>query len=433
MLQSFNVPNGLDPYGPVLLASNGLFYGTTIAGSTSNYGTVYQVNTDGSHFSTVKFFQGTDGQSPEGGVVEGPDGALYGTTFQGGISNFGTIFKMNKDGSGFNSFHSFTGGADGKNCQAGLLLGSDGALYGTTVFASSSTRGTIFKVTNNGSNYTIIHNFTGNPDGQQPAARLMESTNGFLYGTTPFGGSHVAGTIFTLDKNGNNYLVIYNFGTIASDGTSCVNGLIEGSDGVLYGMTQSGGGTSNSGTIFSINNDGNNYQIIHRFSTAGTDGQHPVGNLVEGANGFLYGMTGIGGTAGRGIVFRIDKTGTNYAILRTFTTGAGDGQSPEAGLISLTNGWLCGTTQMGGDFGVGSIFFLSSTPPLPRILSLTTSSQTNSLLAAGTYALPYDFQRSQDLSTWTNLLTLTAPYDGRFTCVDSNPPPGAAFYRLHQH
>jgi hypothetical protein len=132
------------------------------------------------------------------------------------------------------------------------------------------------------------------------------------------------------------------------------------------------------------------------------------------------------------VIFRMDKTGNNYTILRAFTASTGDAQSPKAGLLYLGNGLFYGTSEMGGDSGLGSIFTLTSAPPSPRILAFATG-QTNSLQCAGTYATTYDFQRSPNLTSWTNLSTVVPAYDGKFTCNDTNPPPGAAFYRLHQH
>ena len=324
ILKSFmSAPDGAVPYGGLAADTNGMLYGTTVAGGLSqsgisNQGTIFAMNQDGSGYVTLKSFDGTNGGFPYAGLLLSTNGSFYGTTYGGGTSNFGTVFAINRDGSGFAVLHSFTGSTDGKNPEAGLIEGNDGALYGTTSFADSSTRGTIFKLNKNGSGYSVLHTFTGNPDGQQPEDKLLQGSDGALYGTAWVGGSHNVGTIFTLNEDGSGYNTIYNFRTVTNDGRGPTAGVIEGSDQMLYGTTSIDGGIGYNGIVFQLNKNGSGYQILHRFSTSGGDGQNPVGELMEGADGALYGVTYNGGAGSVGTLYKLNKDGSGYMILKNF-------------------------------------------------------------------------------------------------------------------
>ncbi|HUA66548.1 MAG TPA: choice-of-anchor tandem repeat GloVer-containing protein [Alphaproteobacteria bacterium] len=439
ILETFtNVPDGAVPYCTLVSDTNGLFYGTTLVGGISNQGTVFVLNHNGSQYGGTGYhilisFLGTNGTEPFAGVILGSDGNLYGTTYAGGTSNFGTVFKLSRNGSGFAVLHSFVGGTDSKNPEASLIEGSDGALYGTTYFGNSATRGTIFKINKDSSGYSVLHTFAGYPtDGQQPIGRLLQGSDGALYGTTAFGGSDGAGTVFTISMGGSNYGTIYNFGA-SGDGAGPVAGLIEGSDHALYGTTQLGGGTNFDGSIFKINKDSSGYQILHGFSGSGTDGQMPDSELTEGADGALYGGTVNGGVNSGGIIYKLNKDGSGYTILRSFYTTGGDGESPKCALLQSSNGDFYGTTEYGGAAGAGCVFALSTSPLPPQISSLTASSTSNFLQFVATSLVQYDVQRSGNLSSWLTLATLTSQTNGQFNYSDLSPPLPCAFYRLKQH
>lgn len=291
ILRSFaSVPDGAVPECTLVDGNDGAFYGTTIGGGSSNVGTVFRLAKDGSAYAVLKSFTGPDGAYPEAGLVLGTNGSLFGTTYAGGMSNLGTVFSLGRNGSGFALLHSFLGASDSANPRAALIEGSDGALYGTTLFGNSATRGTVFTINQDGSGYSILHAFTGNPDGQQPYAKLLEGSDGALYGVTPIGGPTFIGTIFTLQKDGSGYAVLYNFQTTGGDGRGPSAGLLEASDGVLCGPTGDGG-SADQGSIFKINKDGSGYGQLRSFLSNGADGEQPDGELVEGTDGALYGAT----------------------------------------------------------------------------------------------------------------------------------------------
>ena len=149
------------------------------------------MNKDGTDFTVLRHFGPVaSGRTPYGGLVEGADGAIYGTTVGGGASGLGTVFRMSKAGTTFTVLHSFSANAaDGQNPYAGVIEGSDGWLYGTTTQGGSDNRGTVFKLRKDGSSYLVLHSFSATGmDGDEPWGALVEGTGGALYGTTRAGG-----------------------------------------------------------------------------------------------------------------------------------------------------------------------------------------------------------------------------------------------------
>ena len=149
------------------------------------------------------------------------------------------------------------------------------------------------------------------------------------------------GTVFKLNKDGSGYAVLYNFGSQGNDGY-LPDAVIEGSDGALYGTTQSDGWTGN-GTVFKLNKDGSGYAVLYNFGSQGNDGAYPCAGVVEGSDGALYGTTQWGGRTGNGTVFKLNKDGSGYAVLYNFGSQGNDGANPAAGLVEGPDGALYGT------------------------------------------------------------------------------------------
>jgi uncharacterized repeat protein (TIGR03803 family) len=192
-----NCADGETPYGTLIQATNGNFYGTTTAGGTNGDGTVFKISLTGT-LATLHSFDVSDGVGPQGGLVQAANGSFYGTTTLGGTNGDGTVFEISSSGT-FTSLHSFDG-TDGLNLQAGLILGTDGNFYGTTAFGGSGCSGftgcgTVFKITPGGTLTTL--KILSDPSGAFPYAGLLQATNGKFYGTTVNGGSGY-GTVFSL-------------------------------------------------------------------------------------------------------------------------------------------------------------------------------------------------------------------------------------------
>jgi len=348
------------PASALMQADNGRLYGTTASGGAYNLGTVYSLNPDGSGFAVLKSFAGgvNDGAEPRGELVQGTNGILFGTTLSGGASNVGTIFTMNLDGGSFSLVRSFTGGAaDGSTPWTGLLLATNSILYGATAMGGTRNVGTVFRMAQDGSGYTVIaRSAGGDPSGYYGAgpAYLVQATNGLIYGTTAAAGVYTNGTLFRFNPDGTGYTVLKQFGANSADGVQPSGSLMQASDGDLYGVTRSGGwpgqDTTTHGTAFRVGLDGNVYTVIWHFSGTGGDGVLPQAPLVEGTNSSLYGVTGEGGTYSQGTLFRVNRDGSGYAVLRNFAgtnlnPALPDGASPSAGLLSGPDGALYGTTS----------------------------------------------------------------------------------------
>lgn len=358
---------GSRPVAALLQASDGALYGTTEEGGQLGMGTLFRVSTDGSGFATLKSFSGADGAYPECRLLEASDGLLYGSTSGGGTNDYGTVFRIGKDGLGFESLV-FFGGTNGANPEGGLIEASDGLLYGTTYSAvfpgNFSTNGsTVFHLDKDGGNFGVLKTMTYAPastsrqtNGWAPESRLVEGTNGLLYGTVSLGGVSNSGAIFQIGKDGSQYSVLYQFApymTVSTNGRTPIGGLLLAGDGMLYGTT-SDGGTNGNGTVFRIRQDGSNYSALATLTGA----QSPMAGLLQGSDGALYGTAQLGGDAGDGAVFKIQPDGTGFTVLTSFSASGGDGQSPYAAPLVAADRKLYGTTRMGGLSAAGTIFSL---------------------------------------------------------------------------
>jgi uncharacterized repeat protein (TIGR03803 family) len=357
VLHDFTGPDGSHPQGGMVAASDGLLYGTTYSGGASNMGTLFGLNKDGSGYLVLRSFGAFDGDgtSPAGDLIEASDGTIYGTASLGGAGNLGTIFKLSKDGGQYTVLRSLSN-ADGTKPQAGLAPGIDGALYGTTS-GGGSNYGTVFKVNTDGTGYSVVHSWRA-VDGRFPRAGLVRTGDGALYGTVYQGGPvSDVGSVFRLNPDGSGYTNLFYFN--AADGIK-PNGLAVGSDGVLYGTTPLGG-SGGSGIVFKLTKDGNGYTLIHSFLNVFPfkEGDRPQGGVVEGNAGVLYGATSQGGSNNLGTVFRLNKDGSGLSVLRHFTGAGGDGSGPAAGLLLGSDGVLYGSTRNGGLNGAGTVFKLN--------------------------------------------------------------------------
>src|SRR5215472_16632340 len=199
------------------------------------------------------------------------------------------------------TLHSFNGG-DGLSPEATLVQGSDGNFYGTTPLGGAQAKGTVFKIDAAGT-LTTLHSFSGFPgDGATPVGGLVQGSNGNFYGTTVSGGAFFQGTIFQMTSSGA-ITVLHSFNSFFGEGAVPVAGLVQGNDGNFYGSTALGG-TRFQGTVFKIDAAGN-FSTLHSFSGSPGEGANPVADLVQGSDGNFYGTTPSGGAQFQGTVFRI--------------------------------------------------------------------------------------------------------------------------------
>jgi uncharacterized repeat protein (TIGR03803 family) len=283
-----------------LIALNGELYGTTYQGGTSGAGTVFKIGTDGTEHVIYSFKGGDDGEAPYGALVE-LNGELYGTTTSGGNSDgWGTVFKVSPGGDEhvlYRFVANDNGTHDGANPYAGLIKIND-TLYGTTYDGGKSGSGTIFKISTSGDEH-VIYSFKGKNDGQYPYAPLLV-LNGALYGTTYQGGASTGwGVVFKCSTSGTES-VLYRF-RAGNDGAHPQYGGLIAIKDTLYGTTYQGG-ASGDGTVFSVGTSGGEH-VLYSFK-AGNDGKYPYAGLTN-LNGTLYGTTVYGGADDAGTVFKI--------------------------------------------------------------------------------------------------------------------------------
>ncbi|HZV33552.1 MAG TPA: choice-of-anchor tandem repeat GloVer-containing protein [Verrucomicrobiae bacterium] len=429
-LHNFSGPDGASPVASLILNGNKL-YGTTESGGAGNYGTIFSVGSDGTGFTNLYIFNGTDGDQPAGGLTQSGT-VLYGTTSSGGIDGWGSVFAIETDGSGFTNLYSFTGGNDGAQPLAGLLLSAD-TLYGTAEYGGTNQDGTTFAVSADGTDFITLYPFAGS-DGMQPSAGLILSEN-TLYGTTTGDGSSSYGTVFAVNTDGTGFTNLYSF-TGQNDGSQPAAGLVL-SGNTLYGTAEYGG-TFNGGTIFAINTDGTGFTNLYTF-TGENDGYAPVGTLVLSSN-ILYGAAKDGGLGNDGTVFAINTDGSNFSVLHSFTAldenylTNSDGAYPVAGLV-LSGNTLFGTTLEGGTAGQGTVFALplSAVAPQPPTISSPThfSNGNFQMTVSGNANQNYSVQMSTVLGStnWTTLL-VTNSSSGSFLFIDPNATNQQRFYRI---
>ena len=377
VLHSFSgVPDGDNPFGPVIRDRDGNLYGVTSIGGDSSCapfgcGTVFEVDKTGAEKVLFRF-SGNDGSDPSGRLLRDGIGNLFGATRKGGAFNAGTIFMLEKSGKE-TVLHSFTGGTDGNEPVGSLVTDGSGNLYGTTETGGQAGCdlgegcGVVFKVDRSGKE-TVLYTFTLGTDGGLPPDGVIRDHSGNLYGTTQAGGSvnciyysvGGCGTVFKLSPDGT-LTTVYAFLGV-TDGDEPLSGVVRDEDGNLYGTTAFGGDLScndgfGCGVVFAIDSSGNE-TVLYTFH--GTDGNGPNGIVRDNA-GNLFGTTSGGGdlkcssgAAGCGVVFSIDPNGKE-TILHKFAKTP-DGEFPFSGLFLSAQDNLYGVTYYGGASGGGSVF-----------------------------------------------------------------------------
>ncbi len=362
--------DGGSPVGGLIRDAEGNLYGTTCCDGAHGAGTVFMLDTGGNETVLYSFTGGADGDQPYASLIRDAKGNIYGTTFFGGGSaacngGCGVVFKLDTSGEE-TVLHAFTGtGGDGANPYDGLVQDAQGDLYGTTVSGGGSSAcsggcGVVFGV-NTAGKERVLYRFGEGADGAGPYAGLVQDAKGNLYGTTQYGGTFGAGTVFMLDKT-RKETVLYSFSGGTDGRLPLLGYLVRDAYGNLYGTTQFGG-TYGAGTVFKLDN-AHRETVLHSFS-GGLDGSYPYAGLVRDAEGNLYGTTNQGGSSGYGTVFKLDRAG-NETLLHTFTGTGGDGGYPFDDLVRSANGNLYGTTFSGGananvcfDNGCGIVFMLT--------------------------------------------------------------------------
>jgi uncharacterized repeat protein (TIGR03803 family) len=384
-------PDGANPVATLTVDAANHLYGTAAAGGNAGgqdcgpiggCGLVFRMSRSNSGWILLplhQFAAGADAAGPEGAVVFGPDGSLYGSGNGGGngtcsdnyFPGCGSVYKVRPQASLCHSvlcywtettLYGFAQLSDGSLPQGDVAFDSTGNLYGTTYSGGLPSTypcgngfrgcGIVYQLSPVGSGWqkTAIHSFTGGLDGGAPASGVLIDAAGNVYGTTEFGGTHDGGVVYQLTPSGSGWFetVLHNFNG-PTDGGGPLAGLVTDAAGNLYGATQ-GGGPGGGGTVFQLTHSGGGwtFNVIYSFN----GGQGPYSTLAFDHAGNLFGATNGGGTFQCGNVFKLANSGGSwsYSNLHDFTCG-NDGGNPYGGVSLDSSGNLYGTTLYYGPSG----------------------------------------------------------------------------------
>jgi uncharacterized repeat protein (TIGR03803 family) len=388
--------SGSQPANAPVRGPDGALYGTTAVVTAFASGLIYRAAADGSKIETVYQFRITEATNPAAGLLLGSDGLLYGVTSSGPLTEVntaGTVYRIAPDGSGFTIIHRFKNfstvnaagapvNADGANPETELVEGSDGRLYGVTRTGGPNGTGVVFRVSRDGTEFTVLHAFgpitsastvtvPRNADGMSPTGALVAGVDNYFYGTASAGGANGNGTLFRVRFDGTGFQTLFVFPELVTnssglpinvEGASPVAGMTDGADGRLYGIANLGGAGGN-GTVFAFDPVSGVFATLHSFD--GTAGARPTGELLLAQNGFLFGTTATGGTSSAGAVttfgtaFSIARDGTRFTSLRSFE--GTNGSSPTGRMVQLDANTFVGLAAGSGRCGQGAIYQLSLT------------------------------------------------------------------------
>src|SRR5258708_3141200 len=360
------INDGADPKGSLtFVPATGLLFGTTSTTTAQGlgFGTIFQIMPNGANYIADHFFTGakSDGNDPHNNAMTLIGNVLYGTTLTGGKHDNGSIFSINDDGSEYSTPLLFDFPASAAK-NAGAQPYSNFVAVGSVLYGMASLGGHNGGLTGNGdifsfdtstATYTRIHSFGGS-DGFDPHGQLILDPNGHtFYGMTAFGGTRAVGVVFSFNMAKNKYKVLHNFGCSGNGAPMCPepgngatpdHGTLVQNNSSLFGLTTFGGKFGN-GTLFSIHTDGTHFKILQQFGKPNTnDGINPYGSLL--LNGTtLYGTTRLGGSKGKGTVFRINTDGTGYDRIWEFQPSP-DAAKPIDNVILVDN-TLYGMTEAG--------------------------------------------------------------------------------------
>lgn len=409
--------DGVFPRNGLLKGADGNFYGTTYNGGAFGWGTVFRI-TSGADFTTLAHFAGTNGYSTSAPLMQARDGVLYGTTEGGGANYFGTVFRVTTNGT-FTSLYSFTG-RDGSYPVSALAERADGGLYGTTRTGGAYNYGTVFKITTNGL-FTTLLSFNGT-NGAYPSGGLLllSDDNGNFLGTTERGGTNGAGTIYKLGPSG---AIIFSFSFGYTNGSVPKCTLVCDNDGNFYGTTKFGG----------PGNGTNGYGSVFRFTLAGQlstiaffdnqNGSTPDMGLIKTRDGNLYGVSSSS-------VYKLTSGGTvaHLAVFYPVNFQYPYGLFPRGNLAEGLDGSLYGVTEQGGpNTSQGLIYRLDFRP------SFRAPAMGDGLLTVTWSAIPgqiYQLQYASSLTNWVDLGPPTTATGAPLTMSGLTISDPLGFYRV---
>ena len=353
-LASFNGADGLDPYSGVTLDASGNVYGTAFNGGTSDYGTVFEIANGSNAITAIASFSGTNGRFPGSGVILDDSGNLFGTTEEGGANGpygFGEVFEIAKGSNTVTTLASFDG-PNGKTPCGNLAMDATGNLYGATYYGgpwSSPGTGTVFEIANGSSTITPVANFD-QENGEYPNGGVTLDASGNLFGTTYSGGAYGAGTVFEAVKSSSTLMTLsFKSSTVGSNPYA---GVTLDASGNLFGATSGG-----NGAVFEVAKGFNAIKSLGYFGLE--TGSTPYGGITVDSTGNLFGTTYTGGSGNGGTVYEVPSGSNTIAVVAPFDPlGSSPGTYP-GGVTLDAHGDLYGLTYQ-GDNGKGTVYEIAS-------------------------------------------------------------------------
>lgn len=400
-----------------LLQLGGTLFGTTPGGGSAAWGSIFKVNTNGTGYSVIKSFSAPDGTGtnvdgafPMDGLVVFSN-VLFGTTYEGGFGGKGTVFSFNTNGNVFTAMNHFAI-TNGKNPYVGLTVWSN-VLYGTTAAGGISNKGAIFRINPDGTGFAVIKSFISSEGILLLGGVTTDGKT--LYGTTYQGGISNRGTIYSVGINGENFSVLKALSS--GEGASARYNLVL-SGNTLYGVAENQNPNDENSVVFRLKTDGTGFSIIKQFSDVDpVNGTNWDGSFVRGGmvlwNGVLFGTTYSGGLYGLGVVYKLNLDGTGFAVLKHFTATTGTdngvflnaGGMEPSGDLTVADGVIYGTTKFGGNYGYGTIYRLTI-PPVPALHTTNAFGQLTVYWSDDGYNRTVQTTTNLSAGNWTSLTGL---------------------------
>ena len=348
----FDGTNGRSPFGSLMQDSNGKFYGTTTYGGAIDNGVLFEYDlVADTLIKKLDFYLANKGVYPRGSLTQADNGKLYGLAYLGGTNGgFGTIFEYDPVTDTLINKLNFDG-TNGAGPQGSLVQANNGKLYGMTSQGGAYDYGVLFEFDPATDTFTKKLDFDGVNKGSKPYGNLLQTSNGKLYGMTSEGGTHDYGTLFEYDLSTDTYTKKIDFDYY--NGAAPLGSLIQASSGKLYGMAEFGG-ANDDGVLFEYDLTTDTYTVELNFDGT-NNGAWPEGTLTQTSNGKLYGITYGGGTNDKGVLFEYDPNTDTY-IKKLDFNGTNNGALPKGTLIQASNGKLYGITSSGGINNKGVLF-----------------------------------------------------------------------------
>jgi len=349
VLHSFSGADGSGPASALVIGQNGILFGTTTAGGAHGQGTVFSINAGGL-FNVMHSFSGADAANPFGPLLYANNQFLYGMTNSGGTTNQGVIYQISPTGQ-FSVLHNFAG-FDGNSAYGGLMQAQNGNLYGFTAGGGANGYGTVFRITLAGE-YTVLYSFDYN-DGAYPYGTPLDLGGGLYAGTTRRGDPNNNGTAFAVDDSGSITSIAY-----AGQYSQTYSGFVYGSNGNIFATTLAGG--SGYGSVYQMDAQQN---LTTVFAFNDDTGGFPIANVTVGQDGNLY------GTATGGVLEGHSPYGSLYAMsqqgvpIAAYALTGTNGNDPIGGLVQAANGNFYGTTYSGGSRNLGVVYGWGTPPPV---------------------------------------------------------------------